>query len=425
MLSADPVATPGEPPHGGTLAAWLDWQTRLHSHRIELGLERVRQVAERLHVLPLQARSVIIAGTNGKGSCAWLIEALLRDRGHRVGSYTSPHLWRYNERVRIDGAEAGDAALCSAFEAVEAARANVNLTYFEFGTLAALWLFQRSKLDYAVLEVGMGGRLDAVNIVDADVALITNIGIDHAAFLGDTRAAIGHEKAGIMRTNRPVVCADRDMPQSIAAHADNIGAQLYRIGCSFDVDDRGWRGWAERTMHWAASLPDHVVPENLAAALAVTALLGALPRTEEAVSRACTAQRGLHGRREIVEDGGVSVIYDVGHNAQAIAVLVAWLRNHPVPGATHVVIGMLADKPVEAVAAMLAPVTGHFYAADLAAINNRGVDAATLARRVGHGAAPSDSPRAALAAARARARTGDRIVVCGSFYTVAHARREV
>lgn len=428
MLNADGMAVPtttlGQPPHGGTLAAWLDWQTQLHSHRIELGLERVYAVANRLALLPLQTRSVVVAGTNGKGSCVWLIEALLRDRGHHVGTYTSPHLWRYNERVRIDGVMADDAALCEAFEAVEAARDGVHLTYFEFGTLAALWLFQQAQLDYVVLEIGMGGRLDAVNVVDADVALITNIGLDHAAYLGNTRAAIGFEKAGIMRAHTPVVCADRDMPRSIESHATVVGAPLYRIGEVFDIDGRGWHGWAGQSIRWAVPLPDHVLPDNLAAALAVTELLDELPTTSAAVTRACNASEGLHGRREIVEDGGVSIIHDVGHNAEAIAILADWLRAHPAAGTTHVVIGMLSDKPVEAVAAMLAPVTDQFHAVDLAAVSERGVDAAALAARIGHAAVAGGSPRATLAAVRAQAQVGDRIVVCGSFHTVAHARKE-
>lgn len=431
MLTVDKstAAPAADAPRGGTLAAWLDWQLRLHSRAIDLGLDRVREVAQRLGVLPLPARCVVVAGTNGKGSCVHLIEALLRDRGHNVGSYTSPHLWRYNERVRIDGCEAGDDALCAAFEAVELAREVVSLTFFEYGTLAALWLFRQAGIDHAVLEIGLGGRLDAVNIIDADVALITNIGLDHADYLGATREAIGAEKAGVMRSRRPVVSADRDLPRTVATHAADVGAQLYRIGDAFEIDAHGWRGWDRQGVDWLQPLPAHVLADNLASALAVVELLGELPHSAAAVMRACAAQRTLRGRCEIVEDGPVPVVYDVAHNVEAVALLVAYLRNHPVAGATHVVIGMLADKPVEAVAGLLAPLADCFYAADLAAISERGfsdrrLDATALARRVGHGAEPAGVPAAALARARMAARPGDRIVVCGSFYTVAHARLE-
>lgn len=411
-----------EPPHGGTLAQWLDWQLELHPNTIELGLERVRCVAARLGVLPFATRCVVVAGTNGKGSCVHLIEALLRARGHRVGTYTSPHLWRYNERVHIAGREAGDAALCRAFGAVESARRGIRLTYFEFGTLAALWLFQRAELDYAVLEVGLGGRLDAVNIVDADVALITNIGLDHSAYLGDTREAVGAEKAGVMRGGRPVVCADRALPGSVVHHAEAAGAPMYRLGEDFDVDAEGWRGWSG--MNVGRPLPPHVCSDNLAAALAVVALLDELPRSHQALEQACRGQRALHGRCEIVEDGPVQIIHDVAHNAEAAAMLSVFLRRNPIPGATHIVLGMLADKPVEAVARTLAAVADHFHAADLSAVSARGLDSTALARRIGRGARPAGPPSAALAHVRKLAGGGDRIVVCGSFFTVAGARGE-
>src|SRR5699024_8515692 len=260
--------------------------------------------------------------------------------------------------------------------------------------------------------------------VDAEVALITNIGLDHTAYLGPTREAIGREKAGVMRAGQPVVCADRDMPASIAEHAAAAGAQLHHIDDAFAIDESGWRGPAGQPLHWQQPLPGHIVADNLAAALAVTELLGEPATSAEAVMRACSARQALHGRREIVEDGPVRIVYDVGHNVEAIAVLADWLRAHPVAGATRVVIGMLADKPVEAVANMLAPLTDCFYCADLAALSERGIDAETLAGRVGHGAQVLAAPAAAVAAVGAQARRGDQIVVCGSFYTVAHARTE-
>ncbi len=411
-------------PFGGSLARWLDWQLALHSSEIDLGLERVRCVARRLNLLPFASRVVTVAGTNGKGSCVRLLESLLRPV-HRVGSFTSPHLWRYNERVRIDGTEVAHADLCSAFEAVERARADVSLTFFEYGTLAALWLFQRAAVDYALLEVGLGGRLDAVNIVDADVALITNIGLDHIDWLGDNREAIGAEKAGILRAQRPAVCADRAMPQAIARHAASLEAPLYRLGHDYDIDRHEacvrWSG-PDTVVEWPLDDCVDVLDDNLAAVLAVMVLLGQLP-DKMTIARACREQGVLPGRRELV-DGDVPIIYDVGHNAEAVAVLVAFLQTRPISGATHVVIGMLSDKPVETVAANLRNVADHFYAADLTDLSLRGLSSSALAARLGGSAVEAGTPSCALATARAAASAGDRIVVCGSFFTVAHARAE-
>ncbi len=206
-------------PRFHTLADWLTWQDSLHPRKIDLGLERVVAVARRLEVLQPGYRVVTVAGTNGKGSSVALLEAIYRNAGYRTGSYTSPHLLRYNERIRIDGREVDDTALCAAFERVDQARDGVSLTYFEFGTLAALLLFDTAGLDIALLEVGMGGRLDAVNIIDADVALVTSIGIDHSAWLGNDRETIGREKAGIFRAGRPAVCSDPSPPTSLRQHA--------------------------------------------------------------------------------------------------------------------------------------------------------------------------------------------------------------
>ncbi|MES1925084.1 bifunctional tetrahydrofolate synthase/dihydrofolate synthase [Salinisphaera sp. T31B1] len=409
-------------PTNRDLAEWLAWQSSLHASEMELGLERVGRVAERLGCLPPSRQTVVVGGTNGKGSCARLLESLLGDHA-RVGTYTSPHLWHYNERVRIDGAPASDADLCLAFAAVDAARRDVALTYFEFGTLAALWLFQRYGVDYTVLEVGLGGRLDAVNIVDADVALITNIGLDHMDWLGPDRHHIGHEKAGIMRAGRPVVCADRDMPDSVSDHAERLGARLLKIGESFDLarcDNGRWR-WMDAHARDVVLAPQTgVLADNLAAVLAVySCLFDRLPEAD-AVERACSAQRLLPGRREYV-DGPYVVIYDVGHNLEAVAVLVDELIDRPVEGETAVVLGMLADKPANAVAARLGRIADRFYLAGLDGLSPRGLSASALAERTALVGECFDTPMAALAAARAQASPGDRIVVCGSFLTVAHA----
>jgi dihydrofolate synthase/folylpolyglutamate synthase len=402
------------------LAQWLDYQLALHPSTIELGLERVRQVANRLGLLPVPYLTFTVAGTNGKGSCVALVAGLIDDHV-RVGTYTSPHLWRYNERIVIAGAPVSDDALVAAFEAVEAARGEVSLTYFEFGTLAALWLFARAGIEAAVLEVGLGGRLDAVNVVDADVALITSIGLDHTQWLGDTRAAIGAEKAGIMRSNRPVLCGDRDPPGSLVAHAEQVGADLALIGRDFDITAAGgvWQGAGKLR---GLRLPPHesVYADNLALAVAGVMAADYRPAAGDA-KRACRRQAKLPGRREIV-DGPVRIVYDVAHNEEAVALLVEVVRRRPASGRTHVVLGMLADKAVAAVGALLAPIADVFYPAGLDTVTPRGLDASTLANRLGHTGPVFAVPSAALAAARAAADNGDEIIVCGSFHTVAEAR---
>lgn len=407
-------------PRGGSVDDWLRWQLSLHDREIELGLERVGRVASELDLLPWPGRAVVVAGTNGKGSCATLIASLASAGGCRVGLYTSPHLWRYNERIRIDDHCVDDDALGRAFEAIEDARGDTPLTYFEYGTLAALWLFARARVDLAVLEVGLGGRLDAVNIVDADVALITNIGLDHMDWLGADREQIGAEKAGVLRAGQPAFCTDRAMPDSIARHAAAVGASLAVIGRDFDIADEG-HYWHWRYADWNMSLAAHpaVLADNLAAALCVATALG-MSLTAADGQRACAVQARLPGRRQQV-DGRVPIIYDVGHNAEAVSVLVQYLMRQPVAGRTHVVLGMLMDKPVEAVGAALRQIADVFYPAGLQAATSRGLSGSALAARLGCATMSYADPAAALAAAQGASVPGDRIVVCGSFFTVAQA----
>ncbi|MES1935559.1 bifunctional tetrahydrofolate synthase/dihydrofolate synthase [Salinisphaera hydrothermalis] len=411
----------GAAPARRTLGEWLDYQLAIHPREIELGLDRVREVAARLNLLAPKHTTITVAGTNGKGSCVALVCGLIGDSA-RVGAYTSPHLWRYNERIAIDGEPVGDDEIVAAFEAIEVARGDISLTFFEFGTLAALLIFQRAAVAVAVLEVGLGGRLDAVNILDADVALITQIGLDHTDWLGDTRDDIGREKAGIMRRERPVFCGDRNPPASIAATASACGADLACLGRDFELTSAGER-WLWSNEQQQFNVPAHadVHPDNLAVAIAGVLAAGYEP-TPFDIERACAHQALLPGRREVI-DGPIPIIYDVGHNDDAVALLVESLRQRPAAGRTHVVLGMLADKPVESVGHRLMRTADALYPAGLADVSPRGLSGDALAARLGHTGTVYAHPRDAFAAARQAANPGDRIVVCGSFFTVAQARR--
>ena len=302
------------------LDAWLAYIESRHPRSIDLGLERVREVATRMALGRPAAQVVTVAGTNGKGSTVAFVEAIARAGGWKVGAYTSPHLLRYNERVRIDGEEASDQSLVAAFAAVEASRGDTPLTYFEYGTLAALWLFGRSALDLAVLEVGLGGRLDAVNIVDADVAVVTTVDIDHTDWLGSDREAIGREKAGIARAWKPLVLGEVDPPSSVLRHAYAIGANAIRLGSDFfhePVDAAHWR-WREVGAELVLPHPRLDAPAQRANAATAIAALRALPRAlpSHAWAEGVAGAR-LAGRLQRFEPDGVEVVVDVAHNAQA------------------------------------------------------------------------------------------------------------
>lgn len=420
-----------------TLDQWLDYQQRVHALGVDLGLERVRAVWQRMGS-PRPAPVVItVGGTNGKGSTVAFLEAMLAATGKRVGCYTSPHLLRYNERVRIDGADADDAALVAAFERIEAARGEIPLTYFEFGTLAALDLCARAALDVAVLEVGLGGRLDAVNIVDADAAIVTTIGLDHMDWLGNDRDSIGREKAGIFRAGRPAVIGESDPPQGLLEAARGRGARVLRADRDFRaiVQDARWRwrGWAE-----GADAPPEIdlpapaleAPCQIAnAATAVAALYALRDRLgwdALAVARGVTAAR-VRGRLEHL-GGDPELVVDVAHNPQAAAALAAWLDAHPSRGRVLAAYGALSDKDVAGVAAALGARIAHWHLGGLAAETPRGLSADELAARLRAGlpdaaiSAHADMA-AALAAAGAAARPGDRILAFGSFYVAAAALR--
>lgn len=409
------------------LDAWLAYIESRHPRSIELGLERVREVATRMALGRPAAQVVTVAGTNGKGSTVAFVEAIARAGGWKVGAYTSPHLLRYNERVRIDGEEASDQSLVAGFAAVEASRGDTPLTYFEYGTLAALWLFGRSALDLAVLEVGLGGRLDAVNIVDADVAVVTTVDIDHTDWLGSDREAIGREKAGIARAWKPLVLGEVDPPSSVLRHAYAIGANAIRLGSDFfhePVDAAHWR-WREVGAELVLPHPRLDAPAQRANAATAIAALRALPRAlpSHAWAEGVAGAR-LAGRLQRFERDGVEVVVDVAHNAQAARGLAAWLLAQPGARKTRAVFAALADKDAGAMVDALAGSVAGWHLAGLDGVA-RGQDVEAFAARLSSTAAATASRDArvadALARALAAAAPGDRVLVFGSFHTAAAA----
>lgn len=414
-----------------TLAAWLDWQLQLHHQRIDMGLPRVRQVADRLGLLRPATRVITVAGTNGKGSSIALMEQMLLAAGYRVASYTSPHLLRYNERLRINAKELEDARWCAAFAAVESARGELTLTFFEYGTLAALWLMQASQLDVALLEVGLGGRLDAVNIVDADVGIITNIGLDHCEWLGDTREAIAREKAGIMRSGRPIICCDHEPPHSLLDAAASAGAALTRIDVDFGVHSQpastAWQWWASGcsplTQLPLPALPGAHQLDNAAGAIAALRWL----QLPEPIAQSAIAQGLTHlqlpGRLQTLPlPLGGELLLDVAHNREGCAVVRNYLQAQPLAGQIRAVFSALAEKPLAAMIDQLAPMVTQWFYAGLPQ-QPRGLSDAQLRALLAD--SPAGSYHAtldtALDAAAAQTQAGDRVLVFGSFFTVGAA----
>ena len=411
-----------------TLADWLRYLETLHPKAIALGLERLRTVYERLSIIPA-CPVFTIAGTNGKGSTSAFIERMLAAGGYRAGLYTSPHLLHYNERVRIAGSEAGDEELVEAFEAIEAVRHDVPLTYFEFGTLAALWLFARAQLDALVLEVGLGGRLDAVNIVDADVAVVTTIALDHVDYLGATREDIGREKAGIFRPGRTAVCEDPNPPASLIEHARAISAPLLRRGVDFDlrIEDKQWRycspSGAKYSLPHPALRGRHPIANASAALTAIERLRERLPLSLGAIRDALVSIE-LPGRLQVLP-GQPVIVLDVAHNPEAVGVLaenLGAMRFHP---RTIAVFAIMADKDIDGVIAAVRGRVERWLVATLPP--PRGATAEQLGQRLETAGVAANTierfytPDAAYAAAREMATEADRIIVFGSFLTVAAA----
>ena len=409
-----------------TVAGWLAWQQVAHPLAVDPGLERVAAVWRRLR-LPFPATVLTIGGTNGKGSVAAYLDAILTVAGYESGLFMSPHLIRYNERIRLHGREAPDVDLLAAFAEIDAARGEISLTFFEWNTLAAFIAFARARVDVAVLEVGMGGRLDAVNLLDADVAAVVSVGLDHREWLGDTIEAIGAEKAGIFRSGRPAIFGGRRVPKSVIASAFAVGARLRRIGDDFDYVERadGWDyvGFGSRRRELPLpALTGSMQLGNAAVALAVLeAAEPAVLVPDEAVRAGLSAVR-LPGRFQIVA-GDPEWILDVAHNADAAQALAASLALRPCRGRTLAVCGILGDKDVEAIVAALGNQVSRWIAVGLE--SPRALAAAELARRIARAGAATvratASVEAGMQQARAECRPGDRVLVFGSFLTVGPA----
>lgn len=420
-----------------SLAEWLAWQEQLHPSTIELGLQRVKSVAERLPFFANHSpapKTIIVGGTNGKGSCVAYLESILRAAGYRVGAYSSPHLLHYNERIRIDGEMVDDQSLCDSFERINRARADTSLTYFEFGTLAALDIFYQRGVQVRVLEVGLGGRLDAVNIVEPDVAIVVNVSLDHEAWLGSTREQIGVEKAGIFRAGIPLVVGEAQPPASLLAAAAGLGnPHPLLFGRDFCLREQagqwefsGCRG--EEAVSWA-SLPLGKLPLPSAAcalqALAALELVS-LPAIKEGLQRA-----SLPGRCQQLDWRGRRVVVDVAHNPAGAEYLAQWLRQQHSQQQSqqqdlHVVFSALADKDYSAAMEFIRPLSRCWYLAPLpvpraATLENLGQSAS----RLGVPWRGFDTIAAALEGALVESRQGDILLVFGSFYTVAEAIRHM
>lgn len=414
-----------------TLQEWLDWQETLHPSEIELGLERVAKVWQQVNPERLASIVITIAGTNGKGSSAAISESILLAAGHTVGCYTSPHLLKYNERIRVNGRPVSDQTICDAFGRVDHSRKDTSLTYFEFGTLAALDIFAGEQLDVVILEVGLGGRLDAVNIIDPDVAIITTIDIDHTDWLGNTRDDIALEKAGIMRPGRPAVFGSTNPPKALLEKASDLGVGLYTAGDDFSYTrtDDGWR-WEGRQTHYKhlpepAARGEFILQNCSAVLMAIELLRERLTVSDRHIENGILGLT-VPGRFQVI-NGAVTLVFDVAHNPEAAAELAANLSKLPPEGRNLAVFSALADKDIVHIVEPLVTLIDQWYIGELEA--NRaatlgklrdslivaGVDASNIHSH--------ESLSQARIKAMAYAETHDKLVIFGSFFTVAEAMR--
>ncbi len=355
--------------HFDSLKGWLNWQETLHPKTIDLGLARVNKVFKRLKHQETKPVTITVAGTNGKGSSIAFLEAIYRAQGLRVGAYTSPHIIEYNERIKIDGVAVSDQLICASFERIEAVRANVSLSYFEFGTLAALDIFSRANVDIQLLEVGLGGRLDAVNLIDADATIITTISIDHTAWLGETREAIGYEKAGILRTNIAAIISDLNPPQSLIDYAHKIQAPLLLIdhGFNYQKTPPYWT-WQYsntqlKTLPYLPLKGEHQYRNASAVLTAVQTLQDKIPVTEQAIRQGLSAVN-LPGRFQLIQSRP-PVLLDVSHNLQAAQALIEYLQTEFRHTPIHAIFTMMNDKNLSGVIKLMQPYIKHWYISPL------------------------------------------------------------
>lgn len=418
------------PTSSSSLNQWLSYLEQLHSKEIDLGLERIKQVAERLDT-EWDGIKIVVGGTNGKGSTCAMLESIYLAAGYRVGLYTSPHLIRFNERIRLNGRQATDEQIVGQLSRIEEARGDISLSYFEYTTLAALLLFKDSETEVAIFEVGLGGRLDAVNMIDADCSIITSIAIDHVSYLGDSREQIAWEKAHIYRADKPAICADPEPPQSLLDYAAEIGADLQLFGRDFNFsgDQVQWTFSGKNQRRNALGYPslrgaNQLI--NAAAALAaIEALKMSVPVPNQSI-REGLLQVDLPGRFQILP-GQPTTVLDVAHNPHAAAVLQHNLHAMSYFPYTTAVLGMLNDKDVDEVIKGLAKSVDYWYCATLS--GERGLSGQELADKINtlipkdKDGLPKvevfDSPRLAYIKATERSQLEDRIVVFGSFLTVA------
>ncbi|EXF94601.1 folylpolyglutamate synthase [Pseudomonas fluorescens HK44] len=413
-----------------SLGDWLAYLEQLHPSAIDMGLARSQEVASRMGLGKPAPRVITVTGTNGKGSTCAFVASLLRAQGLTVGVYNSPHLLRYNERVQINGVEATDAQLCEAFAAIDAGRGEISLTYFEVGTLAAFWLFQRAGLDAVVLEVGLGGRLDTVNLVDADVALVTSIGVDHADYLGNTRESVAFEKAGIFRQGAPALCGDLNPPQPLLDKVRELNCPFFLRGRDFDL------GITEQHWQWRGVDPQgraielHDLPlldlpmENAALALQAYALLGLPWQAEQIVAalKATTVVGRLDRRQFNWHGKRLNLMLDVGHNPHAAEYLAQRLARRPIAGRRLAVFGLLADKDLDGVVGELSGSVQHWAVAPLDSARARPVaDLQVALQSLGASVTSYASVADALEGQCELATAEDEILLFGSFYCVAEA----
>ncbi|MEG3753527.1 bifunctional tetrahydrofolate synthase/dihydrofolate synthase [Psychromonas arctica] len=407
-----------------TLNEWLAHLEQLHPNAIELGLQRITEVGKRLNLIHFDAQVITVAGTNGKGTTCAYLEKILLDAGYKVGVYSSPHIHRYNERLRVNGLELDDSAHCDAFAIIENTRDTISLSYFEYATLSCLYLLQQAKCDYILLEVGLGGRLDATNMVESDVSVVTTIGIDHIDWLGSDREKIGFEKAGVFRANKPAICGELDVPQSIIDHADSISAQLKLASRDFSFTMLDEQHWSWNGQNVLSPIKQTLMPiQNASTALATIEALGITIAPEKLITSVENA--ALAGRLQAIEGYDCDFYIDVAHNpqsAQYLATQVKRLKQFKPSCKVHAVVGMLSDKDMTATLSAINSEIDEYHFIDLDCY--RGASASQLlnayqsSKHNNHNVTCYENVLSAVDKVVKNVSTSDIVIVFGSFHTV-------